>query len=233
MYASPTDKTYNSIRRIECQLQWLSKARAALLELARIFVKHLVHDKFSIILIHRHQDMKPGYVMVGEWIDEDTLHTAIERDGIRNTYPSAYLVEKTGGLAAFEFSTSQTCPPPEPFAAEVRNYILQRGLEEILGLGASAPSSSEWLERLLDDDRGTVAKPMRHDMDDEHRTNSVVTEWSIDRIHPCEEPKHKAPHGLDTPRGSEVLTEMQTDIQVGPRTRCIVTYAGHKQEKIW
>ncbi|KAL9051655.1 MAG: hypothetical protein Q9162_005864 [Coniocarpon cinnabarinum] len=189
---------YNSLKTFESQTHIIDYSTLHLV--GELFVKHKLHRTFGICLLHRHQELAPGYIMVHSPIPPESDMCRSEKKGQRQIFPHAFCLNKQKQFWSFEYSDAPRSMPEDTFLIESAQLFWNLGLQEVLGISNIAPQRQVLFERLLANGDGTISSPEMSDAIE----GSVTTEWAF-----CEE---------------------QNGFSICALRQCTDTEAGHKRD---
>jgi hypothetical protein len=143
--------------------------------IGQILAKHGACDHIAAWLAHRHNNLPPGCTMVHRNPDSDTDVCRIERlDQVGDLSPSHFAF-RDDRVIACEFKEGlDSRQPSEELLTEVGSYLRARGLDKRLGLSVLQTPVDRWVEYMLADGQGTIAR--RHSGD---YTDGIPTEWAF------------------------------------------------------
>ncbi|KAK3045654.1 hypothetical protein LTR09_012786 [Extremus antarcticus] len=137
---------------------------AVLHELAKMFVRHKLHEDFGISLLHRHDDIANDLVMVHtRSLEEDRQVDRCRPEilGLRPIFPILFFLYGQREYLPYEFSAhipkQSTQTPNKEFLEEFASFLQNRRLEDTLGLFRREGPEEHWLEQTLPQDTGTIA----------------------------------------------------------------------------
>lgn len=194
--------SYNAIATFSEQDYDISPSE--LHNLGTIFVKHKSHTMFGVTLIHRHDCLPPGVVMVHSEMQHGADICRIEEYGARPQYPCAYHLTSQDNFEPFEYSETPSHPPDKAFLSEVASFLQGKNLERTLGITQLSKFKTPLIETILQDGHGTIARQSQTELD-ACSADIVITEWGF--------------------------SEEATQIHVRALKACTITDAGsHKRE---
>ena len=165
---------YNRVREISQQHQVVDKF---MLRLAgNIFVKHQMDRTLGLALLHRHQKLEPGFVMVHteSAADEDLcMMHALDKSKL---YPFSFFMGSQSTFRPQEFSTSPHSTPSDSFLSDMGLFLRKHNLEQVLSITHISSPEELWIERQLPNGKGTIAKRVEAD---DHVGDGVVTVWGF------------------------------------------------------
>lgn len=180
---------YNQIRDFSEQQHDVD--RSLLASLGEIFLKHQVHESFGVTLLHRHENLLSGCVMVHTLTPERADLCTMQRWGERELYPSSFFMDSHDCFVPFEFSIA-SCPEPDAhFLSELRSYFTSHNLAQLLGITRIIPSEKLWIERGLLGG-GTIATECT-----KFDSSAVDTSWRF--LDDCGVPRIKTLQKCETP----------------------------------
>lgn len=169
---------YNALPLIDEQRNLVQ--RSDLRELAAIFLRHEVHDRFGLALLHRHVRIDPQFVMVHSKLSNNTYSCRPEKLGMRHLTPYLFSWEPPFGLSALEYLVADEHEPlqmPSPtFLIELSSSLQNMGLQSVLGLSRISPHHGPWIETVLPQDQCMISTLSRSGLND---FKGVITEWSF------------------------------------------------------
>ncbi|KAB8356479.1 hypothetical protein FH972_024062 [Carpinus fangiana] len=168
---------YNRIRLLEEQSDAISDD--VLETLGALFFGHKVHNHYGLALLHRHVKVDEDYIMVhSRENDIDTCELARFSDV--DAHPCAYFSPQPGTFIPFEFEITTTKninkPLPTEFLADFNTFLWKNNLQQQLGLCHVSSLEVQYIENLLPDNRGTVARPAQQPLDEQ---DGRITEWGF------------------------------------------------------
>jgi len=169
---------YNAVAHIDQQNK--SASSSVLQSLAELFVRHGVHDRFGIFLLHRHRALTHNSVMVHTRPDINTDICVMEELGCHKISPCMFLSQTPNEFLPFEYELSSRAEaeplPNKPFLIELGNFLWDRRLQETFGLCKASPADDPWIERLLSDDGNTIATRARRSITS---LDGTITQWGF------------------------------------------------------
>ena len=161
---------YNMLKSFEDQAHTVDFA--ALQLVAEIFRKHSQHERFGIILLHRHVKLDANYVIVQSMPTPDQILCTPRAFGEVALYPSSFCLGDDGFFPV-EFALAETATPNQEFLSELAESLRLGNLVNTLGFAALAPGSQCWIEHELYNQAGTLATLGECD----GLVGAVATEW--------------------------------------------------------
>ena len=146
---------YSRMRTFQDQRHSIDQSM--LQSITEIFVKHHAHHQFGVILLHRHQDLRPGCVMVHTrtLLDQDIC--SMEPWGSRELYPISFCLDSQKEFVPIEFSSTPATDPNLDFLSDMRSFLYENDLHEVLGISHLSPAERPWIEHLLPNGQGTIS----------------------------------------------------------------------------
>lgn len=177
----PTWSYYNSVATFDEQDH--TPRHADLESLAKLFIKHGAHAHFGISLLHRHELLAHGTVMVQSSATfEDTLLTRCQAEpwGRQPLLPCTFLFHEQHGFLPLEY----TIPTPAEYSLimdgafldELANFLVHNKLQRVFGLARRSTPGLFWAEYALGSGAGTIAISTNFTQSESH----VVTEWAFE-----------------------------------------------------
>jgi len=177
----PTWSYYNSVATFDEQDH--TPPTAALVSLAKLFIKHDAHAHFGIALLHRHEHLARNMVMVQSISTfEGTLFTRCQAEpwGRQALLPCMFLFHEQHGFLPLEYTTptlGKQAPTMEgPFLHELANFLVHNKLQRVFGLARRSAPGLFWAEYALPLGSGTIAISTISAKSESH----VVTEWAFE-----------------------------------------------------
>ena len=170
---SPECNPYNSLKTFEGQTHIIDPS--LLRSVGEVFVKHKLHQAFGICLVHRHQELAPGYTMVHSPIPPESYICRSEKVGQRQLFPHAFCLNDQEQFWPFEYSDAPSSMPEATFLVESAQLFWKLGVQEVLGISNITPQRRVLFESLLTNGEGTISTPEVIDT----VTGSVTTEWAF------------------------------------------------------
>jgi hypothetical protein len=153
-----------------------------------ILIRHNVHDKFGIHLIHGHFEIPSGKIMLGHYFENPTgcwtKPTPIKDVDTANIHGHIFKLSKDGKLVAYEYREG---PPIDiskidsSFFDEIFRYLVENNLTDTIGLQALSHGPSSPMIELVLGNTGTV---MLDEAQAQYGRIYRVTGWHVD--HDCE-----------------------------------------------
>ncbi|KAF2224868.1 hypothetical protein BDZ85DRAFT_248319 [Elsinoe ampelina] len=145
---------YNALPLLDTQSDI---TQADLQVISSIFIHHNTHSHFAAGLLYRHVLLQPGQITFHRQLDTHNECTILHADNANFTAHSYYLNGDIPFQASeYEAVTDASTRPPLPkeFAEHLRQGLLARGLESVIGVVpyGEDPGVTEY-ETLLPDDR--------------------------------------------------------------------------------
>lgn len=169
---------YNDLPLIDEQRRTIEEGD--LRELAAVFVRYGVHDRFGLAVLHRHVHISPQFVMVHSRISEDTYSCRPEKPGMRQLTPYLFSCESPTGLSALEYLVADEHEPlhipSTTFLTELNSSLQSMGLQKVLGLSRISPHHGPWIETVLPQDQCMISTLSRGGLED---FKGTITEWSF------------------------------------------------------
>lgn len=177
---SPAQR-YNRIKHIDEQcLDWhLLIPDEVLQQIGEIFHASQSHKDFGLALLHRHGQIPPECVMVHSQDGLQRDICDIEVAGMRQIFPSAYLLDDSQ-FFPFEFSSVENPTPNSALLQKLAELLRAHHLEKILGVSRIPSDDTLWLEEVALDGKRLVAEMAPREPDD-FNARFVQTEWAIRR----------------------------------------------------
>jgi hypothetical protein len=161
---------YNLLKSFEEQAHTVDFA--ALQLVAEIFWRHSQHERFGIILLHRHVKLDANHVIVQSMPTPDQILCTPRAFGEVALYPSSFCLGDDGFFPV-EFALTEMATPNQEFLSELAKSLRLGNLVNTLGFAALAPGSQCWIEHELHNQAGTLATPGEcHGL-----VGAVATEW--------------------------------------------------------
>ncbi|RPB02465.1 hypothetical protein L873DRAFT_1802436 [Choiromyces venosus 120613-1] len=177
---------FNSIAAFEHQNTILDNN--TLHKIAEIFVRHDMHHNFGAGILHRHQTLNDGQVMVHtkrtNEIDVCEIKTIDEITG-EDLMPNSLFLNRQQKFQAFEYDIGrQAFQVDEKFASELRDFLVANGLKERIAIipnPAMDGGLGDSIELMLPNGSGTIRIPLKSadpEMLDK-ATDGITTGWSF------------------------------------------------------
>lgn len=171
--------SYNGIAHIDQQCK--SASSFALQSLAELFVRHNVHDRFGVFLLHRHRTLAHSSVMVHSKPDADTDICIMEELGLREITPCMFLSQAPDEFIPFEYELSPQISDAQPlpdvsFLKELGKVLWDWRLQDVFGLCKVSPEDDPWIEKLLTDEGDTIARRIRRSISS---LDGTITQWGF------------------------------------------------------
>jgi hypothetical protein len=166
---------YNRIKTMEEQCH---EIQTPMLEsLAKLFRDHQADHDFGICLLHRHQTIAPGYVMVHTRERAGRDICAVEPVGSRPQYACAFYLDEDQ-IRAYEFSSTPQVIPGIDFTRAFSSFIDRNHLQDKLGFCCLVPSEMPWIELVHDDEQEMISVQVPT-WNKFAATQGDVTEWGF------------------------------------------------------
>lgn len=165
---------YNRVRDISQQHHRVDNSTLRLA--GNIFVKHQVEQIFGLALLHRHQELEPGFVMVHtESASHEDLCTVHPYDKSK-IYPLSFFMDSQSIFRPQEFSSKPAIPPSNNFLSDIGLFFKKHNLEQVFSITRISSPEKLWIERGLSNGKGTIATMVESgdDIDD-----GVITVWGF------------------------------------------------------
>ena len=174
----PTPDQYNSIRHFDVQTHRILPV--FLHGIGEILVKYRMHLKFGAFLLHRHSELRAGSVMVQTNPNPETeicrMEPLEDNGSQRSLSPCSFYMDVARHFRAFEYKEGpDMAVPGEDFLEEFGSFLHTHQLGDVIGISTLPPSEEQWLETMLADGQGTVARPIPCGQ----ALPGVVTEWAF------------------------------------------------------
>ena len=178
----PTPDHYNVVRHFDVQDHHVPAH--ILLGIGEILIKHGMHRHLRPFLLHRHEVLRTGMIMVHAYPDAntETCHMLPFEDyaGTQLISPSSFRLNDANEFEVFEFiEGSLPLTIREECWKELGVFITVNQLRETIGFARAAESMSCWYESLRPDGLGTVARRLDGKMEEEWALTGIVTEWAL------------------------------------------------------
>lgn len=138
-----------------------------------IFIKHGVHQTFGLVLLHRHEILHPGFVMVHTLTAEREDIGGMQAWKAQELYPSSFFINSHHHFVPCEFSTAKGVVPDPKFLSELQTYFTAHDLTRLLGVAHIVQTEKVWVEREFSGG-GTIATE-----EDEEGSDGVITFWQF------------------------------------------------------
>lgn len=174
--------SFNAIKTFEEQDRDVDKA--TLTAIADIFVKHNMHVKLGAGLLHRHDALQDGTVMLHE-VQSPEIDTCIPRSlstiDTDKIVPNSWFLNQNGLFQAFEYDASgEAIHIDTEFASELAAFLKFHNLEKRISITPSRADREDFIEFTHPSGRGTISVPRRLVSEQEIETNEpVITGWSF------------------------------------------------------
>ena len=180
----PTTSQYNGIRHFDLQVHFVPPNH--LRGVGKILIKHEMHLKFAAALLHRHEDLRAGSVMVRSNPDADTdicrMRPIKDESCCETLSPCAFYLNSARSFQAFEYHyADDDSVPTEDFLEDLRSFLYAHQLHDVIALTRAPPGRQQWVESLLSDGRGTVARRYIPVKDDFCSATGTITEWTFSK----------------------------------------------------
>ncbi|MCJ1455412.1 hypothetical protein MMC28_005767 [Mycoblastus sanguinarius] len=174
----PTPGQYNSIRHFDVQFHHILPE--LLQGIGEILVKYQMHFEFGAFLLHRHSELCAGSVMVQTNPDPETEICRMEllenRYSHRSLSPCSFYMNAARRFKAFEYKEGpDMAVPGEEFLEEFGSFLHIHQLGDVIGVSTLPPGDEQWVETVLADGQGTIARRIPHGQ----ASPGVVTEWAF------------------------------------------------------
>ena len=171
----PTPGQYNSIRHFDVQIHHILPE--LLHGIGEILVKYQMHFEFGPFLLHRHSELRAGSVMVQRNPDPETEICRMEP--LENEWslsPCSFYMDAARHFQAFEYKEGpEGAVPREEFLEELGSFLHIHQLGDVIGVSKLPAGDEQWVETVLADGQGTIARRIAHDQ----ASSGVVTEWAF------------------------------------------------------
>ena len=122
-----------------------------------------MHLKFGAFLLHRHNELRVGNVMVQTNPDPETEICGMEplEDNSSQGSPSpcSFYMDAARYFKVFEYKEGPDMAlPGEEFLEEFGLFLHIHQLGDVIGLSTLLPGEEQWVETVLADGQGTVAR---------------------------------------------------------------------------
>ncbi|MCJ1386619.1 hypothetical protein MMC17_009745 [Xylographa soralifera] len=176
---------YNDIRAFEEQDQALNPR--VLKAIAEIFVRNQMQHRYSAGILHRHQKIEEGCVMVHteRSVDFDVCQSKSLNDlDISQLVPSSLFLNQNQIFQACEYDINgQEMELDHAFASQLRDFLVEYQLEKVIALIPSVVADGgphDSIEFMQPDGNGTIRIPRHHaDAANFGTTNPIITQWSF------------------------------------------------------
>ncbi|KAJ5712955.1 uncharacterized protein N7483_010136 [Penicillium malachiteum] len=174
--------SFNTIKTFEEQEKEVDKATLA--AIANIFVRHNMHMKLGAGLLHRHETLQNGTLMIHEiQTGESDICTpktlmSIDADKI---IPNSWFLNQNGLFQAFEYNANGEATHLEAeFASELALFLKTHGLQNRISIIPNPADRENFIEFTHPSGRGTISVPLRLISEQEVETSEpVITGWSF------------------------------------------------------
>jgi hypothetical protein len=177
---------FNRIKTFEEQERALNPR--ILQTIADIFIHNQVHHQYGAGILHRHQELEEGCVMVHteRSIDIDVCQSKSLSDlDIMQLAPTALFLNEEGNFQGFEYGVNgQKIELGNEFASQLRDFLVANQLEKVVAVvsklsvaGGGCHDSTEFMHP---SGNGTVRIPrQKAGAADGDTMDSVLTEWTF------------------------------------------------------
>ena len=149
-------------------------------DLAEIFVKHNVHDRLGVHLIHSHTQMATGHVMLGHKFTDPsgcwTKSTALEEVNLAEVRGHIFVLVEEGRFVAYEYVEGRVnglSSVSSSFFKDFATYVRSNGLGDTVGLQIRVQTTQEMVEF----DFGDCGTVMLNAQNTHHDTPFKTTGW--------------------------------------------------------
>ncbi|KAL9124570.1 MAG: hypothetical protein Q9217_006109 [Psora testacea] len=178
---------YNDIRTFEEQDTSLNPRM--LKNIADIFVQNQMHNHYRAGLLHRHQELEEGCVMVHteRSVDIDVCQSKSLSDlDVTQLVPTLLFLNENLVFQGCEYYINgEEIELDIKFASQLREFLVVHQLEKVVALIPKLVTDSglhDSIEFMHPNGNGTIRIPRRHaDTTDGHATDPVITEWSFSK----------------------------------------------------
>jgi len=174
---------FNGIRTFEEQNELVDNI--TLKAIAAIFVEHQMHKKLSAGLLHRHDTIKEGNVMVHEHQPSNVdVCQPKSLSGVDNAtlVPEAWFLNANGSFQAYEYNTEGQHIELKPaFAAQLHDFLVTRGLEKQISILSRPADDDKAIEFSHPSGSGTISIPLATASNEQlEDIKPVTTSWNFD-----------------------------------------------------
>lgn len=158
--------------------------------IADIFVQNHMHHQYGAGILHRHQELEDGCVMVHTErnVDIDVCQSMSLRDlDVTQLAPTSLFLNEEGNFQGFEYSIDgQKMELGKGFASQLRDFLVANQLQKVVAV-VSKPSivsdrSHDSIEFMHPTGNGTVRIPRQQaGAADGDTTDPVLTEWTFSK----------------------------------------------------
>lgn len=179
--SAPTVDQYNRVKLFENQVHFVDQRH--LLRVGQIYVRHGMHTKFDIGLLHRHSQLQPGHLMLhsrqGANINTCKM-TSLDACASVDIAPCSYNLNSDYLFQPLDYYEGvNTNNPPEEFLRDIRTYLCDHDLDDIICLLVGEMHGTFWREYQLPDGTGTVSYGCKEEQIYNYNEGGVVTSWNI------------------------------------------------------
>jgi hypothetical protein len=171
-----TAKQYNKIKLITPTPPFDNDTIA---KAGEIFRRHSMTDRYSALYVHRHWDMPDNSIAFQVNPSDDveiTKFTPLDSLSASEIAGTAFKLNETGNFQAFEYSASVGQPTfSSSFLEEYAQFIIQRGLQDRLGIAAISAENTTTQEINVPDEKLSIVFPSKEFPD--LVSQSVSTSW--------------------------------------------------------
>ena len=177
---------FNKIKTFEEQEKALNPH--VLQAIADIFIQNQVHHQYGAGILHRHQELEEGCVMVHTErnVDIDVCQSISLSDlDVTQLTPTSLFLNEEGNFQGFEYGINgQKTEFGDEFASQLRDFLVANQLQKLVAviskLSMAGDCCHDSIEYIHPTGNGTVRIPQQQAGGaDEHITDPVLTEWTF------------------------------------------------------
>jgi len=177
---------FNGIRPFEEQNELVDNN--TLKAIAAIFVEHQMHKQLGAGLLHRHETITEGNIMLHEHqpskadICQPTSLSSVDKVKL---VPEAWFLNEDGSFQGYEYNADGQNTEFKPaFAAQLREFLVARGLEKQISI-VSRPAANEAMNKPIEfshpSGSGTISVPIASVSNEQLKdVKPVTTSWNFD-----------------------------------------------------
>lgn len=176
---------FNGIRTFEEQ-NWALNPRV-LKAIAEIFVQNQMHHQYKAGILHRHQELEEGCVMIHteRSVDIDVCQSKSLSDlDVTQLVPTSLFLNENHIFQGCEYDINgEEMELDLEFASQLREFLVANQLEKVITVIPNIAIDSglhDSIEFMHPNGNGTIRIPSQQaDAVDDHATDPVITEWSF------------------------------------------------------
>ncbi|KAL2377494.1 hypothetical protein RJ035_007706 [Blastomyces gilchristii] len=195
--------SFNTIKTFEEQEKEVDKA--TLTAIADIFVRHSMHMKLGVGLLHRHDTLQDRTVMFHEVRSPESdicIPKTISSVDMDKIAPNSWFLNRNGMFQAFEYDASgEATQIDTAFASDLAEFLKAHSLEKRFSIIPNCADREDFVEFTHPSGRGTISVPLRLTPEEEIKASEpVITGWSF----------HVNEHGIVECKGNNVCAPMNS-----------------------